>query len=251
LASESPYSLYEKVNETISGSDILYKKELIPSHTWQYSIMGLENLPIIDIKSVSINEEWINTIKITSGDSFYQLGKFTEPYRDTNTEWIITNSGPYNIDAAGSYINDGVIKNINKELKYIVDPNTLVYHIDDLGRPLGTTRIPFGKTYKCKFTSPLNIDILYLIHSNSQLRFLITSHPELFNNSTCVMRINKMDINFQEQVVEFECFIYEIRSNSNQVDFTLWFDSPFQDYTDKIQDNMNNGNDGDWYVGIL
>jgi hypothetical protein len=60
-----------------------------------------------------------------------------------------------------------------------------------------------------------------------------------------------MDINFQEQIVEFECFIYEIRDNIEEGSFTLWFDSPFVDYVDKIQDQLNNGNDDDWYVGIF
>lgn len=254
LISESPYCLHEQTGSGMEGTDFFYYKALIPSHTWQYSSLSLENLPIIDVKSVSVNDDWINTIRLTSGDTYYQLGKNTEDgefFRDTNSEWLIINSDKYNIKTSESFNNDGVIKNVEKELKYITNPNSLVYNVDVFGRPYGTTMIPYGKNYKTKFTVPLNIDIVFNLRSFFNDRFIITSHPELFNNSTCVMRINKMDINFQDQIVEFECLIYEIISNPEQIDFTLWFDSPFQDFTDKIQDNMNNGNDGDWYVGVF
>lgn len=254
LISESPYCLHEQAGRAMEGTDFFYYKALIPSHTWQYSSLSLENLPIIDVKSVSVNDDWINTIRLTSGDTYYQLGKNTEDgefFRDTNSEWLIINSDKYNLKTSESFNNDGALKNNKKELKYITNPNSLVYQTDVFGRPYGTTMIPYGKNWKTKFTVPLNIDIVFNLRSFYIDRFIITSHPELFNNSTCVMRINKMDINFQEQIVEFECFIYEIRANPEQIDFTLWFDSPFQDFTDKIQDNMNNGNDSDWYVGVF
>lgn len=255
LISESPYCLHEQVSNGMDGTDFYYYKSLIPSPTWQYTSFAIENLPIIDVKSVVINDDWVNTIRLTSGDSYYQLGTNTEDgalFRDSNSSWYITNTNEYNLATSKSFNSDGVIKNIEKELKYIVHPNSLTYQTDVFGRPFGTTMIPFGKSYKCKFTAPLNADILFLIFNTyAGGRFIITSHPALFNNSQCVMRINKMDVSFQEQTVDFECFIYEIRDNPEEANFTLWFDSPFQDYTDKIQDNMNNGNDADWYVGAF
>lgn len=255
LISESPYCLHEQVSNGMDGTDFYYYKSLIPSPTWQYTSFAIENLPIIDVKSVVINDDWVNTIRLTSGDSYYQLGTNTEDgalFRDPNNSWYITNTNEYNLATSKSFNSDGVIKNIDKELKYIVHPNSLAYQTDVFGRPFGTTMIPFGKSYKCKFTAPLNADILFLIFNTyAGGRFIITSHPALFNNSQCVMRINKMDVSFQEQTVDFECFIYEIRDNPEEANFTLWFDSPFQDYTDKIQDNMNNGNDADWYVGAF
>lgn len=248
LISETPCSFSEKIDSNLINGDFYYFRFLKNYYTIASTNFDLIDLPLIEIKSVSVNDDWYNTVKITSGDAFYVVGKTDDPLVDTNTSWTIASNTHYNQKAEESFQNNGVIKSINKELKYITDLNSLLSISNDKTEAYWS----FVKQYTCKCTAPINIDILYKIFSIFDNSAVIKiSHPGLFDNAIVTMRINKMDINFQEQIVTFECDIFDIQYNPEDVDFTLWFDSPFQDYTDKIQDQLNNNNDDDWYVGIL
>jgi len=247
LASETNCCLYEGIDSLIQYSDFYYYKRLYAAKTWDYSTSVLSNYPISDIKSIEVNSYWANTMRLTTDDYYYQIGKISAPLYDSNDLKFVSSNdtllGRYNDLTENSFQNDGSIVNIDKSIKY----STSIEMLLGSGSGNRTPAIKIGKTNIVKFVAPINTDILFYLRS----RFIKTSHPDLFDNSVVTMRINKMDIDFHSQEIVFECFILDIQPNPEQVDFVLWFESPFMLYSDKVQDNMNNGNSGDWYVGLL